>query len=92
MSAATPIELPHSFELYMPTQCRCGKELPAAARDDIFAEVKRRMVSWFGGATILDEPLLGLGLPNPANWPRKALTLYGRLLPTSTTKSTGRIS
>lgn len=65
MSVASPIKLPHSFELYIPTQCRCGQPLPAAERENVFAEAKRKMLDWFGGVNIRNEPIRGL-------WPLKS--------------------
>jgi adenine-specific DNA-methyltransferase len=65
MPTPTPTELPHSFELYMPTQCRCGNPLPAATREDVLAQAKQKMLNWFGGANIRTEPIRGL-------WPLKS--------------------
>ena len=54
--------LSHLFEIYMPTQCKCGKPLPAELRDEVFKEIMAEFEKWFGGATIkkfpdsLDEP------------------------------------
>jgi hypothetical protein len=60
MSAGTPIKLPHSFELYIPTRCRCRKELPTAARENVLAEATQKMVDWFTGATVRSERLQGV--------------------------------
>ena len=65
MPAPKPIELPHAFELFMPTQCRCGNPLPTAVREDVLTEAKQKMLKWFGGANIRTEPIHGL-------WPLKS--------------------
>jgi hypothetical protein len=39
----------HSLEIYVPTQCRCGKSLPEHARTEILDEIKITMAGWFGG-------------------------------------------
>jgi hypothetical protein len=39
----------HSLEIYVPTQCRCGKSLPEHARTEILDEIKTTMAGWFGG-------------------------------------------
>lgn len=54
------LELPHCFEIYFPSQCRCGKPLPAAEREDIFTEAKSKMVAWCGGANVRVEKRGGL--------------------------------
>jgi len=45
----TPTTLDHSLEIYIPSECRCGKPLPEQARADILDEVKATMAGWFGG-------------------------------------------
>ena len=49
---AIPIELDHSFEIVVPTECRCGKLLPEEIRDQVLEEVKSSMGTWFGGGFI----------------------------------------
>jgi len=51
----TPTILAHSLEIYVPSQCRCGKLLPEAARADVLEEVKTTMSAWFGGASARDN-------------------------------------
>ena len=46
-----PVTMEHSLEIYIPTQCRCGKPLPEVSRDQVFEEVKVTMAGWFGGAS-----------------------------------------
>lgn len=43
--------LAHSFEIYVPSHCRCGKPLPEDLRAEILGEVKATMASWFGGGS-----------------------------------------
>jgi adenine-specific DNA-methyltransferase len=45
----TPTTLGHSLEIYIPSQCRCGKPLPEQVRAEILDEVKATMAGWFGG-------------------------------------------
>jgi adenine-specific DNA-methyltransferase len=44
-----PTTYTHSLEIYVPTQCRCGKPLPEHARTEILDEIKITMAGWFGG-------------------------------------------
>ena len=44
-----PTTYTHSLEIYVPTQCRCGKPLPEHARTEILDEIKTTMAGWFGG-------------------------------------------
>jgi adenine-specific DNA-methyltransferase len=41
----------HSFEIYVPSHCRCGKPLPDDLRSEILEEVKATMAGWFGGGS-----------------------------------------
>jgi adenine-specific DNA-methyltransferase len=59
-NTAKPTVLDHSLKLFIPTQCRCGKELPADAREAVFEEAKQKMRSWFDGATLGVDRLSGL--------------------------------
>ncbi|MDA7649491.1 hypothetical protein N8580_04060, partial [Akkermansiaceae bacterium] len=45
------ISLEHSVEIYVPTQCRCGKMLPEDIRAEVLDEVKLSMYDWFGGVS-----------------------------------------
>ena len=47
-----PIQLEHPVEIYVPTQCRCGKPLPEAIRSEALEDVKSNMGEWFGGGSI----------------------------------------
>jgi adenine-specific DNA-methyltransferase len=47
----TPITLDRSVEIYVPTQCRCGKPLPEDIRAEVLEEVKASMYGWFGGVS-----------------------------------------
>lgn len=51
-----PIELGHVFELFIPTQCRCGKPLPELERGQLLDEVKSTMADWFGGTSTSTKP------------------------------------
>lgn len=51
--------LGHVLELYVPTQCRCKKPLPAVLRAETLTGVKRRMSEWFGGGTVRVERVRG---------------------------------
>jgi hypothetical protein len=42
-----PTELDHRAEIYVATQCRCGKHLPEDVRAVAFEEVKKKMAGWF---------------------------------------------
>ncbi len=42
----------HSVEIYVPTECRCGKPLPEDIRDNALEEVKSSMGTWFGGGSV----------------------------------------
>lgn len=46
-----PIELEHTFQIYIPTECVCGQLLPAIEREEALDGVKKTMSGWFGGAT-----------------------------------------
>jgi adenine-specific DNA-methyltransferase len=46
-----PTILAHSFEIYVPSHCRCGKPLPETLREEILGEVKATMAGWFGGGS-----------------------------------------
>ncbi len=52
-----PIELESSVEIYVPTQCRCGKPLPEDIRAEVFEEVKNKMADRFGGGSVLKSDL-----------------------------------
>jgi len=43
------IELDHRVDLYIPSQCICGGELPQGIRNKVIEEVKSRFDTWFGG-------------------------------------------
>jgi len=43
------IELDHRIDLYIPSQCICGGELPQGLRNKVIEEVKSRFDAWFGG-------------------------------------------
>ena len=44
--------LNHVFELYIPTQCRCGRPLPRGSRSETFLEAQQKMGNWFGGGGV----------------------------------------
>jgi len=44
-------ELPHTFKIYIPTECVCGELLPEIERNEVLDEVKTTLSGWFGGAT-----------------------------------------
>jgi hypothetical protein len=46
-----PLQLDHTFELLVPTQCRCGKMLPEYERNEMLDEIKAKMSGWFGGTS-----------------------------------------
>jgi adenine-specific DNA-methyltransferase len=45
---AEPSKLDHRVDLYTPSQCICGGELPQGLRNKVIEEVKSRFDSWFG--------------------------------------------
>lgn len=45
-------KLEHLVEIYIPTECRCGKLLPSDVREEVLNEVRSSFNSWFGGATL----------------------------------------
>jgi len=47
--SAEAIELDHRVDLYIPSQCICGGELPQGIRKKVIEEVKSRFDAWFGG-------------------------------------------
>ena len=52
------IVLDHSFELFIPTQCICGKNIEPNLREKYLELVKGRLHDWFGGATV--KPVNGI--------------------------------
>jgi len=47
-NTAKKIELDHRVDLYIPSQCMCGEELPQGLRNKVIEEVKARFDGWFG--------------------------------------------
>lgn len=45
---AEPIRLDHRVDLYIPSQCICGGELPEGLRNKVIEEVKSNFDAWFG--------------------------------------------
>ena len=41
----------HCVEIYVRTECRCGKLLPEDIRAEVLEDVKSTMADWFGGGT-----------------------------------------
>ena len=41
----------HCVEIFVPTECRCGKLLPEDIRAEVLEDVKSTMADWFGGGT-----------------------------------------
>jgi len=58
MSVSDVIELDHRFELFIPTQCICGKNIDDGLRMEALELVKGRFYDWFGGAAI--KPVNGI--------------------------------
>jgi len=58
MSASDVIELDHRFELFIPTQCVCGKNIEDQLRIETLDLVKGKFHDWFGGATV--KPVNGI--------------------------------
>jgi type I restriction-modification system DNA methylase subunit len=54
-SKPNPIELEHSVEIYVPTQCRCGQPLPEDIREEVMEKVKTSLYNWFGGVSKMDD-------------------------------------
>ena len=54
---AIPTELDRCVEIYVPTECRCGKLLPEEIRDQALEEVKSSMGTWFGGGSVKSVPV-----------------------------------
>ena len=46
-----PTELPHTFEVFIATECFCGELLPEVEREEILDEIKSTLSKWFGGVT-----------------------------------------
>lgn len=47
-----PDELTQNIEIYVPSQCRCGKPLPEDIRAEALEDVKSTMAAWFGGGSV----------------------------------------
>ncbi|MGV7224035.1 MAG: Eco57I restriction-modification methylase domain-containing protein [Nitrospinales bacterium] len=58
MSTSDVIELSHRFELFIPTQCICGKNIDDQLRVKALDLVKGKFHDWFGGATV--KPVNGI--------------------------------
>ncbi|MDB4600591.1 hypothetical protein OAG97_02605, partial [Akkermansiaceae bacterium] len=48
-----PTELPHTFEIGVPTKCICGELLPKVEREEVLDDVKSTLSKWFGGYTAI---------------------------------------
>lgn len=59
MNDATPFELAHCVEIYVPSQCRCGKPLPEDVRKEALEDVVASMGDWFGGGSVKQEKIEG---------------------------------
>lgn len=46
--------LSNKFDLYIPTQCRCGEKVPESLRKTVLDSAKKQMAQWFGGVTSSD--------------------------------------
>jgi hypothetical protein len=51
MSTGNVIEIGHTFDLFIPTQCICGQDIETNLRNEYLDNFKRRFHGWFGGAT-----------------------------------------
>jgi adenine-specific DNA-methyltransferase len=49
---AKPINYEHCVEIYVPTECRCGKPLPEDIRAEALENVKSKMIEWFHGGSV----------------------------------------
>jgi hypothetical protein len=47
-NSAKKIELDHRVDLYIPSQCICGGDLPQMLRNKVIEEVEAKFDGWFG--------------------------------------------
>jgi adenine-specific DNA-methyltransferase len=57
--SAEPTVLDHCIELYIPTQCRCGLQLPDDVREEVLLESQKKITNWFGGSTLKTDRCKG---------------------------------
>jgi len=58
MSSQDVIILDHTFEIFVPTQCICGRDIDLDLRNEYLERIKGRLHDWFGGATV--KPVNGI--------------------------------
>src|SRR3974377_499662 len=49
--------LNHAFQVFFPTQCRCGEPLPEELTNDLLTETADKMTGWFGGETDIKDAI-----------------------------------